>query len=294
MKSLLVIGGKGLLGQYVTARARGHHSVIATCRPPTPPLQRVAAEPLDVTDPVAINALVERIRPWGIILAAAPTAVDYCEDHPAEARAVNAQAPAAVAQAARTVGARLIHISTDYVFDGQHGSYTEDDSPAPLGVYGKTKLEGERGLLAQHPGACVVRMSALYGWNRLSARTNFATWILGELQAGREVPLWTDQVITPTYAGDAAPLLLTLLDRGAQGLFHLASADRLNRFEFGRTLAEVFDLPVAKVKASSMADARLRAARPPDSCLSVGRLRKELGVAMPTARESLRAMRAET
>jgi dTDP-4-dehydrorhamnose reductase len=217
VKTLLVVGASGLLGQYVVEAARGRYDTIATYHGHPLSLRGVVSRPLDITDPKAVHAAIQEARPWGVIVTAALTSVDDCEDHPEEAEATNALGPGYLAEATRNARARLLHVSTDYVFDGQRGWYIEEDVPSPLVVYGQTKLRGEESVLARHPGACVVRASAVYGWNRLTPKANFAVWIVEELKAGRIVDLWADQFNTPTYGGHAAPVLLRLLEAGARG-----------------------------------------------------------------------------
>ncbi len=291
MKTLLVVGASGLLGQYAVEAARGRYDIIATYHGHPFSIRGVASKPLDITDPRAVRATIQEVSPWGVIVTAALTGVDDCEDHQAQAEATNALGPGYLADAAHDAGARLLHVSTDYVFDGQRGWYSEDDVPSPLGVYGQTKLRGEKTVLARHPGACVVRASAVYGWNRLTPKVNFASWIVQELKAGTTVDLWADQFNTPTYGGHAAPVILRLLEAGARGIYHVAAPDCLSRWDFGRILCEVFGFPVERIKATAMADANLKAPRPRSSCLKVMKVEKELNITIPSVRKALEDMR---
>src|SRR5881628_2266196 len=149
--------------------------------------------PLDLTDPRSTRDAVVRSSPSVVALAAAMTSVDGCEARPDLAEKVNAIAPREVAEACRVVGAQLVHISTDYVFDGREGPSDEEREPNPLSVYGKTKLEGERNVLRILPEALVLRTSANFGWNRVRGRENTVTWILNRLRRGEPVPLVREQ-----------------------------------------------------------------------------------------------------
>ena len=246
---------------------------------------------LDIRDGDAGAALVREIQPEIVVNAAAMTDVDGCEDRPEEARLVNARAPGVLAAATAALGARLVHVSTDYVFDGS-GPATESSAPHPLGAYGRTKLEGEEHVLHADPRALVLRMSAVYGWNRLSPKTNSVTWILQKVEAGQEVRLFRDQRITPTYARTGAEVALDLAERRAQGLFHVASRDCLSRYEMGQAIVEAFGIPGAKLVPVAMGSVALKAPRPSAPCLVVKKVEETLKRPMPAFRDGLEDMRA--
>jgi dTDP-4-dehydrorhamnose reductase len=292
VEALLVVGASGLLGQHVVAEASGRYRVVATYRDHPPADTSGEAHRVDLADHRGAIAFVRRLAPWGVVMAGALTSVDYCETHPEEARAVNGVAPALIAAACAETGTRLVHLSTDYVFDGEAGPYSEEDPPNPLGVYGRVKLEGEQSVLEAHRGACVVRSCTLFGWNRLTGSKNFVTWVLGELEGGRGVGLWGDQFVSPTYASHASRILLRLLEAGSRGLFHVASPTCLSRWEFGQLIADAFELPRGKMRPTFMASTPLEAPRPRHSCLLVGKVEKELNTQMPTLAEALRDMRS--
>ncbi len=288
---VLVLGGAGLLGQYVVeeARARGLE-VIATRRGPVASRPGLTWRELDVRDRDAARSLVREATPDLVVNAIALTDVDGCEDHPEEAQAVNALAPATLAEACKAAGARFVHVSTDYVFDGT-GPAAETTPPNPLGVYGRTKLDGERRVLGVNPKALVLRMSAVFGWNRHSRRTNSVTWILEKVEAGQEVRLFRDQRITPTYAKTGAQASLDLAERGASGIFHVASRDCVSRQEMGEAVVEAFGIPGAQLVPVSMASVALRAPRPMAPCLVVTKVEETLKRPMPGFRACLEDMR---
>lgn len=291
MSRVLVIGGAGLLGQYVCeeARRRGH-TVVATHRGLAPVRPVVLWRHLDLRDDRGIRAVVREISPDLIINAAAMTDVDGCEDRPDEARAVNAVAPGLLAEMAKASGARFVHVSTDYVFDGR-GPASETAEARPLGAYGRTKLEGEQLVRKALPEALVLRMSGVFGWNRVSAKTNAVTWVLQKLEAGQEVRLFNDQRITPTYAKTGAEATFDLADGGTSGIFHVASRECLSRFEMGQAVVEAFGIPGAKLVPVEMGSLTLRAARPPAPCLVVRKVEETLKRRMPAFRDCLENMR---
>ncbi len=291
MSRTLVIGGTGLLGQHLIAEAmqRGHE-VVATCRGTPPSRPSAAWRTLDLRDRDAIRALVREVSPALLVNAAAMTDVDGCEERPEEAQAVNALAPATFGSAAKSAGARFVHASTDYVFDGT-GPAAESTDPHPLNVYGRTKLEGERRVLAADPRALVVRLSAVFGWNRVSPKSNAVTWILQKVEAGEEVRLFQDQRVTPTYAKTAAAAVLDLNERDEHGVFHVGSRDCVSRLEMGKAIVEAFGIPGAKLVAVAMGSVALKAPRPLSPCLVVKKVEETLKRPMPEFRACLEDMR---
>lgn len=291
MARVLVVGGVGLLGQYVVeeARTRGLETV-ATRRGPGPSRPGIVWRALDIRDRDAARALVREVAPDVVANVAALTDVDGCEDRPEEAQAVNALAPAALAEACKGSGARFIHVSTDYVFDGTEPA-TETTQPHPLGTYGRTKLDGERRVLEVNSRSLVLRMSAVFGWNRISRKTNAVTWILEKVESGQEVRLFRDQRLTPTYAKTGARAALDLAEAGASGVFHVASRDCVSRFEMGEAVVEAFGIPGAKLVPVSLSSVALRAPRPAAPCLVVTKAEETLKRPMPGFRACLEDMR---
>ncbi|MFQ6013519.1 MAG: SDR family oxidoreductase [Thermoplasmata archaeon] len=292
MTRVLVLGASGLLGQYVVgeALARGHE--VWGSYLTTPPKRRsVHPVPTDLTESSSLERAFAKARPDATILCAALTAVDRCEEHPKEARRVNAEGPVQVARLCRERDVRLVHISTDYVFDGNAGPYDEEAVPNPLSQYGTSKREGEVRVLETLPEALVLRLCAVYGWNRLREKANSVTWILGRLRAGREVPLFTDQRVSPTYAHEAASAILDLAPGSESGYLHLAPPDCVTRLELGAAVADVFDLPEDLLRPSTVAEARLPAPRPRHSCLISARAGKVLKRPPRPLREALAHMR---
>lgn len=290
MARILVTGGSGLLGQYLAAEAlaRGY-DVAGTYA--TQPFHRdeVVAVYMDLGHPDSVESAFAATKADLIVHAAAMTDVDACERDPARARAVNVEGTRNVAQAARDRGADLCVVSTDYVFDGSAAPYAEDAEPKPMGIYGRTKYEGEMAAKAVHPEATILRVSALFGWNRISGKLNSVTWILDRLRKGHPVPLFTDQWVSPTFAETAATAAIAL--RGRPGTYHVACGECVNRVELGRRIADVFDLDESNIQEVSMEDAHLAAPRPRHVCLLVKRVEQTLNAVMPGVRHALERMR---
>ena len=216
---------------------------------------------LDIADAAAVDETVGRIEPQWILNAAAFNDVDGAEQNEAAAFAVNADGPEHLASAAARAGARLIHVSTDYVFDGQKGSpYDENDKPNPLSVYARSKREGERRVLASGAPACVLRTAWLYG----RQGKNFVKAIQAAAARGGPLKVVADQVGSPTATADLAVAIAGLMRTPATGLYHVVNGGACSRFEFARAIVgdQVEILPI------STADAARPAPRPANSSLT--------------------------
>lgn len=223
---------------------------------------------LDLTRPATVmDAVAESGADW-VLHAAAMTDVDGCERNPALAHAVNALGSQAVARAAKTVGARLVVVSTDYVYDGTKGPYRESDTPNPVSEYGRSKLEGERLAQAVLPACVVARTSVVFGPHK----KNFVTWLLGELRAGRGVRIVRDQRVNPTFAYDLAEQVLALMRADARGVYHTAGASSLSRLEMAYAIADHFGLDRGLITPIASSDLTWVARRPMDATLDVTKL----------------------
>lgn len=288
MTGVLIIGASGILGQYLLqeAKERGY-SVEGTCS--SEPVKGLKS--LDLTDPDAIRSLIRSTKPETVLLPAAMTSVDGCETQPDLARKINSDGPLYVAKESASVGAEMVYFSTDYIFDGSSCPSAEDKQPRPLSIYGKTKLEGERNVLASHPSPRIIRTCANFGWNRLRPKENSVTWIINRLRRGQEVGLFTDQWVSPSYTPDVAKITYELLESEGAGIFHMASKDCLTRFDMGMAVCETFDLPQGLLRPTKLEDANLLAPRPHKSCLATDKVERILDIHMSTFRECLTRMR---
>ena len=277
---LVVTGASGLLGASVLRSAVElgwetvgfcHQHVI---RDPT-----IQVASLDLTDDSATRRLLFDLRPDAIVHCAAATNVDWCEDNPKQAEAINVQASAVLAAIASALNARFVYVSTDSVFDGKRGNYVETDEAAPLNVYARSKLAGERETLRRNKAAIVVRVS-IYGWNAQN-KDSLAEWVLRRLEGGKHVPGFTDVFFTPILVNDLVPVLFAMLQHELSGLYHVAGSERISKFEFARRVATAFGFDPARVTPCQVKDMRLRAARPLDVSLNTEKVRIALGRSMP-------------
>jgi dTDP-4-dehydrorhamnose reductase len=281
--SILITGAAGQLGQELTA-------LLA----PVATLHALDRRGLDLGDPAAIRSLLRTLRPSVVINCAAYTAVDAAESDAETAQRVNAEAPGIIAAEARALGARLIHCSTDFVFDGRATRpYVESDPTAPLSVYGRSKRDGELAVLAADPSAVVLRLAWVYG----AFGKNFVSSILGAARAGRPLRVVEDQVGSPTWARAIATAIGALITEGraaeARGLYHVAGPGACSRADLAEAIlsmapdaSQLLTRTVERIASASLA---LPAARPAYSPLDASKLGRELGIVLPLWQEQLAA-----
>jgi dTDP-4-dehydrorhamnose reductase len=293
MKRILVTGVSGFLGRYVAESLQHRHQVLGTYRSHALTLDGCELVRLDVADAEGVCTACREFRPDVVVHTAALGDVDACERHPDAAHRVNVQGTAAVAQAAVEVGARLLYISTDQVYDGVQGPYDEVAAPHPLMVYGRTKLEGEHRAATICHSTVILRLALMYGWGN-PTRLNFVDWLAEQLRTGREVSLFVDQYRTPLFVGQAAEVIGRLIDRPeVHGAFNLGGGERINRYAFGLKFCEVFDLPIRSLRPVEMPTQTMLAARPRDCSLSSAKVSALLQMRPLTVEEGLRVMRRQ-
>jgi len=215
---VLVMGAAGQLGSEVSQVLRSDHEIVAATR-----------DKADITDLPEVLSLVDKVSPQVIVNAAAYTDVDGCEKEREKAFLVNAIGARNVAIAAQEVGAKLVYISTDYVFDGtKETSYLEYDPPKPISVYGWSKLVGEQMVKEQNPHSFILRVAWLYSVHR----KNFVKTMLKLAQERDEIRVVNDQRGTPTFVGDVARQINALIETDCYGLYHCTSQGSCTRYEF--------------------------------------------------------------
>lgn len=281
IRDALVIGASGLVGGALL-RALGARAV-GTYR--TRP--RAGLRQLDARERNGIASLVDEVRPRSVFYPAAEPNVDWCEEHPDAAYALNVAPALTALEVARAAGAAFVFFSSDYVFDGRAGPYGEDDPPAPIQVYGRHKLEVEGHVLAA--GGTVVRTTTVYG-EEAPPPKNFVLRLISRLRAGERVPVPNDQLATPTWVDELSAAAVAVADRG--GVWHVAGPTLLARDEFARIVARVFGLDETLIDPLPTSELRQRAARPLRSGLRTEKLTAALGRRLLGPDEALPRLRA--
>lgn len=288
MKRVLITGANGLLGQALIHTLKDNFLVLATGVEEHPVIEPQQWEylPLDITRLSRCRSIVRDFRPDVIVNAASYTNVDACEKEKELCWQINVKGPENLALTARNDDIHLIHYSTDYIFDGKEGPYGEDDRPNPLGYYGKSKLASENAVIKVGLPHTILRTCVLYGTGK-QVKKNFFLWVLENLRNNREMTIVTDQYNNPTLVEDLAVGTRQVIMRSAEGVYHMAGRDYLNRYEFARAVAEVFDLPSHLIKPIATAELGQAAPRPLRGGLKIERAREELEYHPRSVNESL-------
>jgi dTDP-4-dehydrorhamnose reductase len=268
-ETLLITGGSGYLGRHLARLARDTWQVVATyfARPMSLPGCRVL--PLDIRDEKAVTHLLVDLKPSAII----HTAADMSS--PQGMQEVIVDGTRHVAAAAATVGAHLIHMSTDALFDGESGPYVESDPPSPITSYGRAKATAEQAMLDLYPDATIVRTSLIYGFDPPDPRT---CWVLDSVRHGQPITLFTDEIRCPVWVEQLAAALLEAVWGKPSGMLHIAGPQPLSRYDFGVLLARAYGLdPAGITPGLSRASGQVR----PRNCaldvrLAMARLRSPL------------------
>jgi dTDP-4-dehydrorhamnose reductase len=266
-----VTGANGLLGGEAIAQLAGRHEVLAMGRGASrlPPGPHRWAD-VDLGDGRSVEAALLDFRAEAVLHAGAATDVDGCERDPALAWRVNVEGTAQVARACAALGARLVAVSTDYVFDGKAGPYSEDDLPNPQGAYARTKRCGEEAALLLAPDCAVARVAVVYS-GRPGAKATFATQVVEKLARGEVVKAFSDQLVSTTLAANGAAMCLELLlETDYRGVLHTSDATVLDRVDFARRVAARFGLK-GEIVPVRTADVKLPAPRPLRGGLRVAR-----------------------
>lgn len=300
MKRLLVLGGSGLTGYKVLQLTRGRFDAYGTYNARA--VANKSLLKLDLFNQIELEKIVSEIRPDIIVNTTALHNVDYCESHPEEAYHINTKVVETLSSLCNNIGARLVQISTDFVFDGKKGApYSELDGPNPESIYAKSKLEGEANT-RKCASYCILRTSVIYGWTPLETQgtssssgkpMNFALWALSKMSKGEEMKIVNDQFTSPTLADVLAAVIIRLAKMEKNDLYHVAGASCMNRYEFTRKIANAMGYPVNLIKPIESRSIAQAAKRPANSCLNCDKLQNELNYRLLNVDESLAVMRSQ-
>lgn len=288
---VLITGASGLLGRALLQADWGSGVERLACGRSRDSVEGVTSHAVDLGRIDAVMDLWRQLQPDRVIHTAAVTNVDQCETEPELARRLNRDAVAHVAEASASVGARVLHLSTDYVFDGASGPYSETDATNPLSHYGRMKLASEAPVL--DAGGLVVRTLWLYGHLR-SVRPNLVTWPLTAMLRGEPMRIVSDQWGNPTYVHDLARALVQLSQQDCAGLFHMGGATFLTRVELVQQVAAYFQLDDGAMQTITTAEANQAAPRPLRSGLRTDAIEAVLGWKPSSLAEGLERMVATT
>ena len=290
-KKILVTGSNGLLGQKLTDMLRYHsdYELIASSKGENryPETEGYTYEQLDVTDYIDIERLIVKYQPYAVIHTAAMTNVDQCESEKEACQKLNVDSVAHLIKLANQHPFYLVHLSTDFIFDGTTGPYKETDAPNPLSLYGHSKNDAELLLLASNINYSILRTIIVYGVAAAMSRSNIVLWAKGALEKGSPIKVVNDQYRMPTLAEDLAKACILAIEKRAQGIFHISGKDYMSVIEMVRRIAKFFKLDDSIIEETDSSTLNQAAARPPKTGFVLDKAIHELGYAPHTFEEGL-------
>jgi dTDP-4-dehydrorhamnose reductase len=277
---ILITGASGLLGLNLALEATRRHSVFGTVHHHPLKTDAFTVIQSDLLAPGAVERLLKITRPDWVIHCAALANLEACEADPLQAQKMNTDLPRTLASHVARSGARLVHISTDAVFDGLRGDYTEEDIPSPACVYSRTKLAGEQAVADADSTAIIARV-VFFGWS-LNGNRSLAEFFFNNLSQGKSVMGFTDVFFCPLQANDLAQILLQMLEMQLSGLYHVVSPECMSKYDFGLHLANRFNLDGSLIKPTSVIQSGLTALRSPNLTLRSDKLAHALKEPIPS------------
>lgn len=296
MKKILLTGSNGLLGQKLVHLICNEYSddfqLIATSKGENR-VKKVKGfdfRTMDIADPKQVSEVFEEFKPDYLINTAAMTNVDACEEDKEACRTANIEAVKILGAEAEKYGTHFIHLSTDFIFDGENGPYRESDEPNPLSYYGWSKLEGEKIVESLNTKWAIARTIIVYGIVEDMSRSNIVLWAKSALEKGQELNIVNDQFRSPTLAEDLAKGCMQIIENEAEGVYHLSGKDVMSIVELVRRVAKHYDLDDSKINETSSASLNQAAKRPPKTGFILDKAIKDLGYSPHSFEEGLKVL----
>jgi dTDP-4-dehydrorhamnose reductase len=277
---ILVTGSNGLLGQKLTALLQEDSQIelVATARGESViPIKRGQFISLDITDKVAVDRVLSEVKPDVVINGAAMTQVDHCETQREACWKANVTSVEHLISACAFNNIHLVHVSTDFIFDGSHGPLAEDEAPNPVNYYGESKLAGEQLIQESKIDWAILRTVLVYGITHDMSRSNIVVWVKNSLEAGREIQVVNDQWRTPTLAEDLAMGCYLAATKKAKGIYHISGKDFLTPYDIAIATADYFKLDKSLIQATDSSKFTQPAKRPPKTGFIIDKAKRDFG-----------------
>ena len=290
---ILVTGANGFLGQYLVRQAIAKNYIVTGIGKGPSRLIVAAMEgysyfPIDITNGMELHTIIVAEKPDVIVHAAAMTQVDECELNKQACYNVNVTATRFLIDAAKEINAKLVYISTDFVFDGESGPYKETDTPAPVNYYGSAKLVAEKAVMESGLEWAIARTVLVYGLINTQARKNIISFVKEKLEASETISMVTDQWRTPTFVQDLARGILVIIEKKATGIFHLSGNQLITPYEMAVETAKFFGLDESLIKKISSDELKQPGKRPARTGFIIDKAKKELGFEPVSFEEGLK------
>jgi dTDP-4-dehydrorhamnose reductase len=266
MKKLLVTGASGFLGWNLCHQARSNWQVYGTYQTNPVEITQINFYKLNLLDFGSLQQLFSQIKPDAVIHTAAASKPNFCQLNPDLSYEINVNASVNIARLCAQNNIPCVFTSTDLVFDGKNPPYSENDAVSPISYYGEQKVAAEQKMLEIYPDTAICRMPLMFGIPSPVA-ASFIQGFIANLQQGKELTLFTDEIRTPVSGGTAASGLLLALEKRVKGILHLGGIERISRYNFGLLLAEVLGLSIDLIKPCLQQDVFMPAPRSPDTSL---------------------------
>ena len=284
----LVIGASGQVGQHLfKAIQSADHDVIGTYNNHTAP-ELVF---LDIGEKASVHQFFRIYKPDVIYLPASLTNVDYCELHPKESSKINVQGVKNIVDELRGTDSKLVYFSSDYIFDGVNGPYSELDTPNPICEYGRQKLVSEDYILENLANYLICRTTVVYSWE-LQGK-NFVQRLIHSLRNGDDIKIPVDQIGTPTYAPNLSQVVLELVEKDEIGIYNTAGPDLISRYDFARAVAKIFDLDLRHIQGVKTKDLNQCAKRPLNGGLIINKVKKKICCKLMNFEQGLKLMKSK-
>lgn len=279
---VLITGANGLLGQHLTKLLLNkNYEVVATgrgeSRLPFEPSGNYTYHTMDIANAFDTYAIMSREKPDVVVHAAAMTQVDDCEKQPELCERINVQGTAQILTDAESFSSHFIYISTDFVFDGEKGNYSEEEDTNPISLYGFSKLQAESMVQVSDIPFAIVRTCLVYGNLLKGTRSNIVSWVKESLEQDKTIQVVSDQLRTPTYVGDLAKGIALIIEQKATGIYHISGKDWLTPYDIALKTAATFQLDASKIVKVDASTFKQPGRRPLKTGFIIEKARKELG-----------------
>lgn len=282
---VFIVGASGFVGrimfEYLSREHETHGSFYSN------PVKRLIH--LDMTDLKAVKDILTSLKPDVIIHPAANPNVEYCEEHPKETWQVNVEGSRNIIETAREIGVKFVYFSSDYVFDGTNGPYSEDNVPNPINEYGLQKLAVEKLIKNYLEKYLIIRITIVYGWEPRGK--NFVMGLIKNLKNGDFMKVPYDQIGSPTYANNMIQAVKELIEADKTGIYHVAGTDVMDRYTFAKNVAEIFELDENLLIPVTTNQLDQKAKRPLKAGMKVDKVQKDVSIRLMSVRDGLEDMK---